>query len=84
MGIDVSKPKGESLEVHEIKEITGANFLEECLTWGSVNKAPNPYALNRFCANLPLKAFSGYLSGPAAKQVEENRSSYGRMSRLPR
>jgi integrase len=71
MDIEVRKAKGEYLGVHEIKKITVANFLEEYLTWASVNKAANTYALNRFCANRLREAFSGYLSGLTAKQVEE-------------
>jgi integrase len=71
MDIEVRKAKGEYLGVHEIKKITVVNFLEEYLTWASVNKAANTYALNRFCANRLREAFSGYLSWLTAKQVEE-------------
>ncbi len=71
MDIEVKKVTGEHLGVHEIKKITVADFLGEYLTWASVNKGANTYALNRFCADRLREAFTGHLSGITAKQVED-------------
>jgi integrase len=71
MDVKVKKAKGEYLGVHEVKKLTVADFLAEYLTWASVNKGANTYALNRFCADRLREAFTGYLSGITAKQVEE-------------
>jgi integrase len=71
MDIEVKKAKGEYLGVHDVKKITVADFLNEYLTWASVNKGANTYALNRFCADRLRETFTGYLSGITAKQVEE-------------
>jgi integrase len=71
MEIEVKKAKGEYLGVHEVKKITVADFLGEYLTWASVNKGANTYALNRFCADRLRGAFTSHLSGITAKQVED-------------
>jgi integrase len=71
MDIEVKKAKGEYLGIHELKKITLADFLDEYLTWASVNKGANTYTLNRFCADRLREVFTSHLSGITAKQVDD-------------
>jgi hypothetical protein len=62
MDIEVKKAKGEYLRVHDVEKITVAEFLDAYLTWASVNKGANTYALNRFYADRLREVFTGQLA----------------------